>query len=444
MIRAAKNLRHAKVKFGNPFVFLPHTSIFPAMCGIAKIAKATLLRIRFWWAQNRALSLCFYAFPYPFDDSIKRGKALAVLVAALAILSVGLPAQAEAASCSNLQRQLASLGGGNKKASTAQYSKSARSQRRQIDKVQSKMSGYGCVIKKGFFSREKHPSCRGLRSTLRRMKRNLNSLERKANGDFGNSRTTARQRKRLIRAIDRQGCDDGSARQANLKRSNILEQIFGKSASKRRRRQAERDRRALARDRKKHTRSGRSTEDRLRNFKTIRTICVRTCDGYYFPVSFSTKKNSFESDFEACNNLCPGTEMQLYYHKTSGQSVEEMISTIDDEPYTSLPNAFAYRETFDPNCACNYRLLDRRVAVQRKLGQEEQNELDRATGQSVVSSNAKPAWRIDLEREPETISSAQGALSDETLTDLDPNQADRRMATGRKVRVVGDAFFPSQ
>ena len=31
-------------------------------------------------------------------------------------------------------------------------------------------------------------------------------------------------------------------------------------------------------------------------FATYRTICVRLCDGYYFPVSFSTLPNHFQRD----------------------------------------------------------------------------------------------------------------------------------------------------
>ena len=35
-------------------------------------------------------------------------------------------------------------------------------------------------------------------------------------------------------------------------------------------------------------------------FATYRTLCVRLCDGYYFPVSFSTLPNHFQRDCGAC------------------------------------------------------------------------------------------------------------------------------------------------
>ena len=193
------------------------------------------------------------------------------------------------------------------------------------------------------FTREKHPSCRGLRNTLSRMKRNLRSLQGKTSRKGSGSK---RKRHLLLRAMKRQNCSD--TRQASIKRTSILDQIFGSSENKRRRQRARKDRRSLKRTRKNHRNRERSTEERLYNYNTVRTVCVRTCDGYYFPVSFSTNKRSLNRDSESCNNLCPGTDRKLYYHKTSGQGVEEMISIEDGNPYTSLPSAFAYRKSYNP------------------------------------------------------------------------------------------------
>ena len=39
-------------------------------------------------------------------------------------------------------------------------------------------------------------------------------------------------------------------------------------------------------------------------FATYRTLCVRLCDGYYFPVSFSTLPNHFQRDSELCQSQC--------------------------------------------------------------------------------------------------------------------------------------------
>jgi hypothetical protein len=78
---------------------------------------------------------------------------------------------------------------------------------------------------------------------------------------------------------------------------------------------------------------------------------VRTCDGFYFPISYSTTRANFAEDARACAAMCPGTEARLYAHRNPGGEPEEMVS-IDGEPYTSLPTAFRYRETYDPQCSC--------------------------------------------------------------------------------------------
>jgi len=83
---------------------------------------------------------------------------------------------------------------------------------------------------------------------------------------------------------------------------------------------------------------------------TLRTLCVRTCDGYYFPVSFSTTKKYLAADEETCQRLCPAGDASIYYYpRRSGP--EQMVS-IDGFPYADLPNAFRYRKELDRSCTC--------------------------------------------------------------------------------------------
>lgn len=50
----------------------------------------------------------------------------------------------------------------------------------------------------------------------------------------------------------------------------------------------------------------------LTQSSTYRTLCVRTCDGYYFPISFATTPNRFQDDERACQRACPAAEVALY------------------------------------------------------------------------------------------------------------------------------------
>ena len=86
-------------------------------------------------------------------------------------------------------------------------------------------------------------------------------------------------------------------------------------------------------------------------FATYRTLCVRLCDGYYFPVSFSTLPNHFQRDADLCQSQC-AAPAELYYHQNPGGAVEQMVSAGNQQPYTSLKTAWRYRKEFVQGCSC--------------------------------------------------------------------------------------------
>ena len=86
-------------------------------------------------------------------------------------------------------------------------------------------------------------------------------------------------------------------------------------------------------------------------FATYRTVCVRLCDGYYFPISFSTLPNHFERDAEACQSKC-AAPAQLYYYQNPGGAVDQMVAFNSSEQYTKLKTAFLYRKEFVNGCSC--------------------------------------------------------------------------------------------
>ncbi len=84
---------------------------------------------------------------------------------------------------------------------------------------------------------------------------------------------------------------------------------------------------------------------------TFRTVCVRTCDGYYFPISYSTVSSHFADDEHSCQRLCPAAEVALYSFHNPGEEIEQAVSA-SGQPYTALPNAFHYRKEFTAACSC--------------------------------------------------------------------------------------------
>jgi hypothetical protein len=95
---------------------------------------------------------------------------------------------------------------------------------------------------------------------------------------------------------------------------------------------------------------------------TYRTICVRLCDGYYFPISFATLPEHFDRDADACQSKC-AAPVELYYHPTPGtvstpvgstptDGIEQAISHKTKQIYSTLKVAKLYRSKFLPGCSC--------------------------------------------------------------------------------------------
>ncbi len=81
-----------------------------------------------------------------------------------------------------------------------------------------------------------------------------------------------------------------------------------------------------------------------------RTLCVRLCDGFYFPISDSVRRGRLYHDNRACQQRCDG-EARLFYYPSDGGSVETMVD-LAGRSYQSLPNAFRYRNALVAGCAC--------------------------------------------------------------------------------------------
>ncbi len=83
---------------------------------------------------------------------------------------------------------------------------------------------------------------------------------------------------------------------------------------------------------------------------TYRTLCVRMCDGYYFPVSFAVTQDRLEHDSQICASRCGG-QARLFIHANPGGTVEDM-EDLAGRPYRQLRIAFLYRTEYVPSCTC--------------------------------------------------------------------------------------------
>lgn len=81
-----------------------------------------------------------------------------------------------------------------------------------------------------------------------------------------------------------------------------------------------------------------------------RVICVKTCDGSYFPMN-NLPDGRGGAD-ELCQALCPGAEALAYSMPHGDEALKYAATIKGNKAYTSLPNAFKFRTSFAPNCSC--------------------------------------------------------------------------------------------
>src|ERR1700736_4100525 len=239
--------------------------------------------------------------------------------------------------CPPLEAPLATIdrGGGSgaraKDEQIRRYQDAASKQQGELDRVTSQAKRMGCDSS-GFFSLFSGQSaqCGPVNSQIQQMRANLEqittSLERLRGGLGGADRDN--QRRSVLLALAQNNCGPQYANAARGPGS-FLENLFGNN----------------------NNNPGPPAADLGPQSGTFRTVCVRSCDGAYFPISFATVPARFPDDEKTCKNLCPAAEATLFTYRNPGEDMNQAVS-INGQPYSSFPNAFRYRQEFNPSCAC--------------------------------------------------------------------------------------------
>jgi hypothetical protein len=83
----------------------------------------------------------------------------------------------------------------------------------------------------------------------------------------------------------------------------------------------------------------------------LRPICVRLCDGYYFPLPAASGPFAAAEEENACRALCPAASVAIYHLPARSEIVAD-ATLASGEAYSALPTAFRYRSGGAPACAC--------------------------------------------------------------------------------------------
>jgi hypothetical protein len=74
------------------------------------------------------------------------------------------------------------------------------------------------------------------------------------------------------------------------------------------------------------------------------SYCVRLCDGRYFPLPAS---GAGQSPQQTCSSMCPASKTEVF----AGSGISHAVAQ-NGKQYSSLPNAFVYRERIVDDCTC--------------------------------------------------------------------------------------------
>ncbi len=243
--------------------------------------------------------------------------------AALALFAGMSTALAQGLECSRLQAQIASMGPGDASAA-AGFADAARRQQYELERTQAYAQGIGCNAKQFLFFGSAPPTqCGPLQTQIQRMRENVASLQaqQRRAADGGRSELVAR-----YNATCR-------GEQTLPVRANVIDRLLGVNAPA---------------ETVMDPMDPAALDDPAKGGSKM--VCVRTCDGGFFPLATSSRRGGAEGMADMCRALCPNVETRVFTYYASGD-IDQAVG-LDGTPYKSLPNALKFRTKFDPACTC--------------------------------------------------------------------------------------------
>ncbi|MDQ8728645.1 DUF2865 domain-containing protein [Bradyrhizobium sp. LHD-71] len=326
--------------------------------------------------------------------------------------------------CQRLEAQLAMVDRGTTDPARAEqirrYEDAASRQAGELERVTNHAKRMGCDSS-GFFALFSNQSaqCGPVNSQIQQMRANLDqittSIERLRGRGGAGSFERDQQRRSVLAALAQNNCGPQYASHAN-QGGGFFDTLFGGG---------------------NNNVTTPPPEEFGAPASTYKTVCVRTCDGFYFPVSYATTPARFADDEQACKSLCPAAEATLFtFH--SNEDMTRAVS-INGQPYTALPNAFKYRQAFNPACSCKAQGQTWAEALKGIDDRGQQGDIivtDERARQMLQSRDAQ-GRPVRIPAQQATGSPAQASEAPAATAPATPPPADR------PIRTVGPPFIPA-
>ncbi|SEE77201.1 DUF2865 domain-containing protein [Bradyrhizobium erythrophlei] len=333
--------------------------------------------------------------------------------------------------CARLEGQLAAIdrGGGDpaKDEQIRRYQDAATRQQGELDRVTAQARRMGCDSS-GFLSLFNNNSaqCGPVNNQIQQMRANLDqmtaNLERLRTGGLGGA-DRENQRRSVLTALAQNNCGPQYAAAARGP-GNFIENLFGGGGG------GNPNNPLPPPDAQYGGQSG-----------TFRTVCVRTCDGAYFPISFATSQARFAADEQICKAQCPAAEASLFAYRNPGEDINQAVS-ISGQSYSSLPNAFKYRTEFNPSCSC--KAAGQSWAEALKAVDDQAS----AAQQGDIIVTEESARKMQQRAQTKAAAGKKGAPAAAAAQPQQPAAADATApaapASDGQIRTVGPTFIPKK
>jgi hypothetical protein len=270
--------------------------------------------------------------------------------------------------CMQLQQELAVAQGGGGRGGNPEIDRQIAEANRVYQGTKAAMEDAGCFERFLIFGQGlvRSPKCIGMNRRAEDARRQLEQLQgQRGAAGGGNKRRVAD----LQAALARNGCGRAQPQQARQERGGGLFGWFGRGRE-----------------------AAPETQDPV--YRSIdpngryRSVCVRTCDGFFFPISYSTYAGRLSEDASMCQANC-AAPAELYVYRTGGD-IAQAIS-LNGTAYADLPNAFKYREKYIKGCSCKqaeYNPTEIEAAGQKA---------DAGTGAQQAAAPAAPPPQLNLD-----------------------------------------------
>jgi hypothetical protein len=260
------------------------------------------------------------------------GAFLGLAIAAASVSVAQNHAFSQPVDCASLAARIAALGEGAQK-SSKNYGDAVQKQRVDLDHAIHQARGLGCDRAQFFLFDSLPPQCPSLNAQIRQLQANLAYYQ--AGGD---SNPTARQQ--LVASYNAY-CRTQARAPGEPPERGFLDQLFGLFSPNR--------------NPSSQPFPGEDVvplpgED-LSPRGGSQALCVRSCDGGFFPLTVSANRGDLEQLSDLCQALCPNAEVSVYT-RAPYQDIKTAVSLDGGTPYADLPNAFRFQKTFDSTCTC--------------------------------------------------------------------------------------------